>query len=74
VSAKGPVPACREGSAAARWVAADRPDVNSEAELALTVQTEAPVPPERTPHTNALCPVIARPTMSVFISRVPSYE
>lgn len=23
-------------------------------------------------HTKALCPVIARPTMSVFISRVPS--
>jgi hypothetical protein len=32
--------------------------------------TRAPVADQ----TKALCPVIARPTISVFISRVPSYE
>jgi hypothetical protein len=31
-------------------------------------------PCRRTSHTNALRPVMARPTIRVFISRVPSYE
>lgn len=33
-----------------------------------------PHPASRLPYTNAAWPVIARPTMSVFTSRVPSYE
>src|SRR5512146_3017247 len=50
----------------------------------LLVSTAAPSPHRRgwpkagrgppATHTNALKPVTARPTLSVFLSRVPSYE
>jgi len=39
-----------------------------------TSRHERAAPHPRGAQTNAACPVIARPTMSVFTSRVPSYE